>query len=145
MVFPRIRKCEVSDARNARARTCWNLRAALAAQRNECVSPGRPENDPPSGRAGRPPPDSATWISAVAIRSVRGPPVRRSCAVMSVTTLPTFSPVSDVAKRAGLSEWTIRQEIKKGNLRARRIGRCLRIVDEAEARWVRGTDAGQAS
>jgi hypothetical protein len=64
---------------------------------------------------------------------------------MSVTTLPTFSPVSAVAKRSGLSEWTIRQEIKKGNLRARRIGRCVRIVDEDEARWVRGTDAGRAS
>jgi excisionase family DNA binding protein len=64
---------------------------------------------------------------------------------MSVATLPTFSPVSDVAKRAGLSEWTIRQEIKRGNLRARRIGRCVRIVDEDEARWVRGTDAGEAS
>ena len=64
---------------------------------------------------------------------------------MSVLTLPTLSTIPAVAKRSGLSEWTIRREIEKGNLRARRIGRCVRIVDEDEARWVRGTDAGEAS
>ena len=57
---------------------------------------------------------------------------------MAIATLPTLSPVSDVAKRSGFSEWTIRQEIKRGNLRARRIGRCVRILDEDEARWLRG-------
>ena len=64
---------------------------------------------------------------------------------MTVATLPTISPVSDVAKRSGLSEWTIRQEIKKGNLRARRIGRCVRVLDEDEVRWLRGADASAAS
>ena len=64
---------------------------------------------------------------------------------MTVATLPTLSPIPDVAKRSGLSEWTIRKEIKLGNLRARRIGRCVRILDEDEARWLRGADAGEAS
>jgi hypothetical protein len=60
---------------------------------------------------------------------------------MPIATLPTLSPVSVVAKRNGFSEWTIRQEIKRGNLRARRIGRCVRILDEDEAAWLRGADA----
>jgi len=64
---------------------------------------------------------------------------------MTVATLPTLSPIPAVAKRSGLSEWTIRQEIKKGNLRARRIGRCVRVLDEDEARWLRGADASAAS
>ena len=39
--------------------------------------------------------------------------------------------------QAAVSAGTLRKEIKKGNLRARRIGRCVRILDEDLAAWLR--------
>ena len=46
--------------------------------------------------------------------------------------------VSEAAKRARCSEWTIRREIREGHLRARRIGRLVRILDSDLAEWMRG-------
>ena len=57
---------------------------------------------------------------------------------MSVTTLPGWSTVPDFAEEVGLSEWLIRAEIKAGRLRARRVGRCVRILHEDGAEWMRG-------
>ena len=57
---------------------------------------------------------------------------------MSVSPLPGWSTIPQFANHVGLSEWTIRQEIKAGNLRARRIGRAVRILDDDGAAWMRG-------
>jgi excisionase family DNA binding protein len=45
--------------------------------------------------------------------------------------------VPEAATQAAVSAGTFRKEIKKGNLRARRIGRCVRILDEDLAAWLR--------
>jgi excisionase family DNA binding protein len=52
--------------------------------------------------------------------------------------LPGFFLVSEAAKTARVSEWTIRREIKEGRLKARRIGRLVRILDGDLANWMRG-------
>lgn len=57
---------------------------------------------------------------------------------MSATTLPRFLLVSEAAKAARCSPWTIRREVAEGRLRARRIGRLVRILDEDLAEWMRG-------
>jgi excisionase family DNA binding protein len=64
---------------------------------------------------------------------------------MSVTTLPGFLTIPQVAARAQVSEWMVRKEIKEEKLRARRLGRCVRITPEDEARWLSGADASAAS
>ena len=58
---------------------------------------------------------------------------------MSAAPLPRFFLMADAARHARVSEWTIRQEIKAGRLRARRIGRLVRILDDDLAGWMRGT------
>jgi excisionase family DNA binding protein len=55
--------------------------------------------------------------------------------------LPGFYLVSEAAGVARCSEWTIRKEIREGNLRARRIGRLVRILDVDLARWMHGDTA----
>jgi excisionase family DNA binding protein len=55
-----------------------------------------------------------------------------------ITQLPRWSTVPAFAQEVGFSEWTIRNEIREGRLRARRIGRCVRILDEDAAEWMRG-------
>lgn len=52
--------------------------------------------------------------------------------------LPGFYLVSEAAEQARCSPWTIRKEIKEGRLRARRIGRLVRILDSDLARWMHG-------
>ena len=54
------------------------------------------------------------------------------------THLPSLYLVSEAAERARVSPWTIRNEIKLGHLRARRIGRCVRILENDLADWMRG-------
>lgn len=39
-----------------------------------------------------------------------------------------------------VSEGTLRREIQAGRLRARRIGRCLRITDFDLEAWIRGEE-----
>lgn len=51
--------------------------------------------------------------------------------------LPRFLTVPEAAVLADVSPWTIRKEIERGNLKARRIGRLVRITDEEMARWMR--------
>jgi hypothetical protein len=50
----------------------------------------------------------------------------------------TLMTVSDVAKAAQVSEWSVRAEIKRGNLAAKRIGRLTRITPGSYANWVGG-------
>jgi hypothetical protein len=57
---------------------------------------------------------------------------------MTITTLPGFLTIPQVAANAQLSEWMVRKEIKEGKLRARRLGRCVRITPADEASWQRG-------
>ena len=57
---------------------------------------------------------------------------------MSITPLPRWRTVPEVAEATGLSEWTIRKEIRERRLRARRIGRVLRILDSDLAEWMTG-------
>jgi excisionase family DNA binding protein len=61
---------------------------------------------------------------------------------MSATRLPTLYLVTDAASLARCSPWTIRKEIREGRLRARRIGRLVRITDRDLAAWM-GGDTGQ--
>jgi len=56
---------------------------------------------------------------------------------MSVARLPGVLTVPEAAAQAAVSAGTLRKEIKRGNLRARRIGRCVRILDEDLAAWLR--------
>ena len=56
---------------------------------------------------------------------------------MSVARLPGVLTVPEAATQAAVSAGTLRKEIKRGNLRARRIGRCIRILDEDLAAWLR--------
>jgi excisionase family DNA binding protein len=61
---------------------------------------------------------------------------------VSTTALPHWGTISESANHAGVSEWTIRKEIKAARLRARRIGRVVRILDEDLAAWMRGEVTG---
>lgn len=53
-------------------------------------------------------------------------------------TLPRLMLISEAAKAARVSEWTVRREITEGRLRARRIGRLVRILDDDFVAWLRG-------
>jgi hypothetical protein len=57
---------------------------------------------------------------------------------VSVTELPNWRTVPALASEIGVSEWTIRKEIAEGRLRARRIRRILRVLDDDSAAWMRG-------
>jgi hypothetical protein len=55
-----------------------------------------------------------------------------------LSIVPTFYKLSDAHKALGpgaSSENTLRREVKKGNLRAKRIGSCLRVTDVELRRW----------
>lgn len=62
---------------------------------------------------------------------------------MAITTLPHWYTVPQAADEAGLSAWSIRKEIRENRLRARRIGRCVRVLDEDLATWMRGRVQGE--
>jgi excisionase family DNA binding protein len=55
----------------------------------------------------------------------------------SVSALPHWRTIPEVARHAGVSAWTVREEIRRGNLTARRIGRLLRVLDDEVGRWMR--------
>lgn len=55
---------------------------------------------------------------------------------MTVTVLPHWFTITEAAKHTGVGASTIRKEIARGNLRARRIGRVLRITDADLRRWM---------
>jgi excisionase family DNA binding protein len=55
---------------------------------------------------------------------------------MSVIRLPGVLTVSEVAKHLKVSDDTVRRQIKAGNLKARHIGGCVRILDTELARWL---------
>jgi len=59
---------------------------------------------------------------------------------VSVTPLPNWYTVPALAEETGVSEWLIRKEIAEGRLRARRLGRVVRVLDEDAAAWMRGRD-----
>ncbi len=59
---------------------------------------------------------------------------------MSVTELPNWRTVPALAAKAGVSPWLVRKEISEGRLRARRLGRVVRVLDEDAAAWMRGQD-----
>lgn len=52
--------------------------------------------------------------------------------------LPRFYLVGEAADVGRVSPWTIRKEIAEGRLRARRVGRCVRILDDDLDAWMRG-------
>jgi excisionase family DNA binding protein len=56
---------------------------------------------------------------------------------VTITRIPRLLTVTDVAKLAALSPWTVRKEIADGNLTARRVRGAVRILDEEAARWMR--------
>ena len=54
------------------------------------------------------------------------------------TELPGFKTVPQAAWWAQCSPWTVKAEIRRGRLRAQRVGRLVRILDEDLLRWARG-------
>lgn len=55
---------------------------------------------------------------------------------MPVTDLsPKFFTLAQMAEQVAVSEMTLRREIKRGELRPSRIGRCLRVTPEEIERW----------
>ena len=58
---------------------------------------------------------------------------------MSTTELPRVWTVAQAVEHLGgaYSASTLRRQIKLGNLKAKRTGRCVRILDEELARWLR--------
>ena len=56
---------------------------------------------------------------------------------MSAPRLPGVLTVPEAAELASVSPGTIRNQIRLGNLRARYIGRCVRVLDEDLAAWLR--------
>jgi excisionase family DNA binding protein len=63
----------------------------------------------------------------------------------SVTDLPGWSTIPGAADKTGLSPWLIRKEIREGRLRARRVGRLLRVLDEDLSAWMRGDHGAPAA
>jgi excisionase family DNA binding protein len=61
---------------------------------------------------------------------------------VTVARVPGVLTVAEAAEKARVSTWTIRREIAEGNLRARRIGRCVRVLEDELSRWLR--DYGEA-
>ncbi len=61
--------------------------------------------------------------------------------LVSVTPIPRALTVSEAAAASNVSRMTIRREIARGNLRARRICRVLRIIDTELARWLEDYDS----
>jgi excisionase family DNA binding protein len=59
---------------------------------------------------------------------------------MSHSELPRWRSVPAAATGAEVSDWLLRKEIREGRLRARRIGRLVRVLDEDLAEWMRGRD-----
>jgi hypothetical protein len=55
-----------------------------------------------------------------------------------VAELPRLLRLPQVAELGQVSLWTVRAEIARGNLVARRIGRCLRVTTDDYRRWVAG-------
>jgi hypothetical protein len=55
-----------------------------------------------------------------------------------VTELPRLLRLPQVAELGQVSLWTVRAEIARGNLVAKRIGRCLRVTTDDYCRWVAG-------
>lgn len=56
---------------------------------------------------------------------------------MSVAPVPGANTVAETATKAKCSTWSIYRAIKSGDLRAKRIGRVLRVLDEDLAAWLR--------
>lgn len=54
---------------------------------------------------------------------------------MTVSPIVRLLTVADVADAAQVSEWTVRQEIRVGNLRARKIRGCVRVAESAYMEW----------
>lgn len=60
-----------------------------------------------------------------------------TASLLSVTPIPGALTVAEAAKKAGVSTQSIYRAIARRELRAKRIGRCVRILDEEFRRWMR--------
>lgn len=56
---------------------------------------------------------------------------------MSVSTVPGAFTVAEAARKAKCSTWSIYRAVERGELRAKHIGRAIRILDDELARWMR--------
>lgn len=55
---------------------------------------------------------------------------------MTVETIHGTNTIAQAAAKAQVSPKTIYRQIKRGNLRAKRIGRCVRILDADLNAWL---------
>jgi len=56
---------------------------------------------------------------------------------VSVARLPKVYTVPEASALVRVNPKTLRKEIKEGRLRARYIGRCVRVLEEDLTRWLR--------
>jgi len=64
---------------------------------------------------------------------------------MTVETVHGTNTVTQAAEKAKVSAKTIYRQIARGNLRAKRIGRCVRILDADLNRYLESDDERSAS
>jgi len=60
---------------------------------------------------------------------------------MTVSKVSGVLTVSEAAEKARVSTWSIRKAIADGDLRAKHIGRCVRVLEDELGRWLH--DYGQ--
>jgi excisionase family DNA binding protein len=61
---------------------------------------------------------------------------------MTVQKMTDVFTVSEAAEKARVSTWSIRKAIDDGDLRARHIGRCKRILADELDRWLHDYEGG---
>jgi excisionase family DNA binding protein len=59
---------------------------------------------------------------------------------MKASSLEGVYTIREIAQRFKVSEWSVRREIRENRLRAKRIGRCIRVVEADLEFWLATDD-----